>query len=124
MLGLVGIRRSNGNKMYITGIEFKTLQEHIFKKIVQMAVAMQRSLPVPIEVNPPALSASVVSDLQQIRKTITTYCIALESNTSEPEGSLLDWFESKCMKVRGSPHASQALRQQEKSAGSASESFC
>lgn len=111
MLGLVGMRRANGNKMYITGIEFKHLQELITAKIMETAVSSQRSLPIPVEVNPQALSHSVLADIQDIRRTITSYCIAIESGISEPEGSLLDWFESKCMKVRGNPHLSQALRE-------------
>ena len=97
--------------MYITGIEFKALQEQTTKKIIEMAVATQRNLPIPVEINPQALSQSVMKDIQDIRRTITSYCVALESGTSEPEGSLLDWFESKCLKVRGNSHIGQALHQ-------------
>lgn len=113
MLGLVGMRRSKGNKMYITGLEFKTLQEKTSKKLIEIAVAYHRIMPVPMEINTESLSKSIMDDLQQIRKTITHYCISLESKNSEPESVLLDWFESKCgINIRGNPQVAQALYQE------------
>ncbi|ANE54045.1 hypothetical protein [Methylomonas sp. DH-1] len=112
MLGLVGMRRSKGNKMYITGIEFKTLQEKIYKKLIEVAVASHRLMPVPMEINTEALSTAMLEDIQQIRKTITQYCVACESKLPDPETSLLEWFESKCgLKIKGNPQISQVLFQ-------------
>lgn len=113
MLGLVGMRRSKGNKMYITGIEFKTLQEKIYKKLIEVAVASHRLMPVPMEMNTEALSKAMLEDIQQIRKTITQYCVARESKLPDPESSLLEWFESKCgLKIKGNPQIAQALVQE------------
>lgn len=113
MLGLVGIRRSKGNKMYITGIEFKTLQEKISKKLIEVAVASHRLMPVPMEMNAEALSKAMLEDIQQVRKTITQFCVARESKLPDPEASLLEWFESKCgLKIKGNPQIVQALFQE------------
>jgi len=113
MLGLVGMRRSKGNEMYITGLEFRTLQEKTSKKLVEIAMASHRIMPLPMEINTEALSKAILDDTLQVRKTITQYCIARKSNTPDPESSLLDWFESKCgMKIRGNPQIAQALYQE------------
>jgi len=113
MLGLVGMRRSEGNKMYITGIEFKTLQEKIYKKLVEVVVASHRLMPVPMEINTEAHSKAMLEDIQQIRKTIIQYCVARESKLPYPESSLLEWFESKCgLKIKENPQVTQALFEQ------------
>lgn len=110
MLGLIGMRRSKGNKMYITGLEFRTLQEKTSKKLVELAVASHRLMPVPMEMNTEALSKTMLDDIQQVRKTVTQYCVALESKLPEPEASLLEWFESNCgVKIKGNPEVAQAL---------------
>lgn len=99
--------------MYITGIEFKTLQEKIYKKLIEVAVASHRLMPVPMEMNTEALSKAMLEDIQQIRKTITQYCVARESKLPDPESSLLEWFESKCgLKIKGNPQIAQALVQE------------
>lgn len=113
MLGLVGMRRSKGKKMYITGLEFKTLQENTSKKIIEVAVASHQLIPVPMEMNTEAVSKAILDDIQQVRKTITQYCVALESKLPEPEISLLEWFESKCgLKINGNPQIAKALYQE------------
>lgn len=113
MLGLVGMRRSKGNKMYITGIEFKTLQEKISKKLIEVAVTSQCLTPVPMEMNAEALSKAMLKDIQQVRKTITQYCVARESKLPDLEASLLEWFESECgLKIKGNPQIAQALFQE------------
>lgn len=112
MLGLVGMRRSKGNKMYITGIEFKTLQEKISKKLIEVSVASHRLMPVTMEINTEALSKTMLEDILQVRKTITQYCVARESNIPNPEKPLLEWFESKCgLKINENLQIAQALQE-------------
>ena len=110
MLGLVGMRRSKGNKMYITGIEFKTLQEKISKRLIEVAVASHSLMPVPMEMNAEALSKAMLEDILKVRKTITQFCVARESKLPDPEAPLLELFESKCgLKIKGNPQIAQAL---------------
>lgn len=111
MLGLVGMRRSGGKELYITGIEFKTLQEAVSKKVIATAAESQRVAPLPLEFNPEAFTRSVLTDLLEVRKTITAYCVAVKARNPEPESTLLKWFESKSgFKLENSPHVAQALQ--------------
>jgi hypothetical protein len=86
MLGLVGMRRSKGNKMYTTGFEFNSLQEQVTTQILGMAVATQRNAAIPLPINQEALSQAIAKDIQNVRRTITSYCVAMEGGASEPEG--------------------------------------
>jgi len=111
MLGLVGMQRSGGKELYITGIEFKTLQEDVSKKVIATAAASQKVAPLPLEFKPEALTRSVLADLLEVRKTITAYCVAVKSQNAKPESELLKWFESKTgFKLDKNPHVTQALR--------------
>ncbi len=111
MLGLVGMRRSSGKELYITGIEFKTLQEDVSKKVVATAAASQKVAPLPLEFKAEALTRSVLADLLEVRKTITAYCVAVKSQNPEPEAELLKWFESKSgFNLEKNPHVAQALK--------------
>jgi hypothetical protein len=99
--------------MYINGIEFKTLQEKISKKLIEVAVVSHRLMPVPMEINADALSKAMLEDIQQVRKTITQFCVASESKLPDPEASLLEWFQSKCgLKIKGNPQIAYALFQE------------
>ncbi len=112
MLGLVGMRRSKGKLMYITGIECKTIQEKIQKKLVELAIASHKIMPLTLDINAEALSTSIQDDILQIRKAITQYCVAFESGTPEPESSLFVWFESRTgMTVKENPQVTHALYQ-------------
>jgi hypothetical protein len=112
MLGLVGMRRSKGNQLYITSLEFKTLQEQIGKTLIRVAVAAQTSIPLGPEVNTGALAKVLLNELLEVRKTITKYCLALESKQLEPEAALLEWFKSKTsLDVRQHTLVRGALRQ-------------
>jgi len=111
MLGLVGMRRSGGKELYITGIEFKTLQDAVSKQVVATAAQSQRLAPLPLKLNSGDLARSVLTDLLEVRKTITVYCVAVKSRSPEPESALLKWFESKSgFKLEKSTHVAQALR--------------
>lgn len=113
MLGLVGMRRSKGNQLYITGLEFRTLQERIGKTLMRMAVAAQTSMPLGAEVNTDALPKALLNELLEVRKTITKYCLALESKQPEPEAALLEWFRSKTsLDIRQHSLVRAALRQE------------
>lgn len=111
MLGLVGMRRSKGKKVYITGIEYKTLQAKISDAYLKMVVASVMNIPDPPEVNTKAISTSVMSDLQSIRTSIVRYCIVLEQdNADNSERELLDWFKkSSAIDLTGNQHVTQAL---------------
>lgn len=111
MLGLVGMRRSGGKELYITGIEFKALQEAVSKKVMAAAAQSRRVAPLPLEFNPEAFTRSVLTDLLEVRKTITAYCIAVKSRNPEPESVLLKWFELKSgFKLEENPHVARALQ--------------
>lgn len=110
MLGLVGMRRSGGKELYVTGIEFKALQENVSKKVIATSVASQKVGPVPVASNPEALSRSILADLLEVRKMITAYCVAVKSQNPDPEAELLKWFESSGFKLDKNPHVAQALR--------------
>lgn len=111
MLGLIGMRRSGGKELYITGIEFKTLQEAVSKKVIATAVASQKVAPLPLEFKPEAFTRSVLADLLEVRKTITAYCVEVKSQNAEPEAELLKWFETKAgIKLDKNPQVAQALR--------------
>lgn len=109
MLGLVGMRRSKGNKTYITGVEFKTLQDKVREMLINSSIASQAISPVPLEVNPDALSTAIFDRLQQVRKTITQYCISNEAGAREPESALLDWFSKSGFRAKGRPQVTHAL---------------
>lgn len=110
MLGLVGMRRGNGKRTYITGIEFKQLQERVLKKVMDMSVAVRVSMPIHGG-DPQLLQKAMMNDLQQVRSTITRYCVAVESGQLEPEGALLDWFRSMTgLAAAGHPQVALALR--------------
>jgi hypothetical protein len=111
MLGLVGMRRSGGKELYITGIEFKTLQEDVSKKVMATAAASFNASPIPLEPKPDAVARSVLAELLEVRKTITAYCVALKSQSAEPEAALLKWFEEKAgLKLHKNGHIAQALQ--------------
>lgn len=113
MLGLIGMRRSKGRQTYITGIEFKTLQKRVSKNVMETAVAAHISTPLP-EANPQALQKALMDDLQQVRRAITSYCVALESGQTDPEDALLVWFQSKTsIRLQGHPQVAKALRQKD-----------
>jgi len=110
MLGLVGMRRSKGSKVYITGIEFKTLQQKVSERAAQLAVVSHRLVLPSQEMNAEAFAKSMQDNIQQVRKAITQYCLALESSQAEPEAPLLDWFESAPgLKIRNNPQVAQTL---------------
>lgn len=112
MLGLVGMRRSKGNKTYIIGIEFKTLQDKVGKILIKNAVASQGISPVSMEVNTEALSRAILDRLQQVRKTISQYCISVELGAPKPESALLDWFSEFGFSAKGRPEVAHALYQE------------
>lgn len=113
MLGLIGMRRSKGRQTYISGFEFKALQERVSRKEMEMAVAAHTSMPLP-EANLQVFQKAFADDLQQVRGAITRYCVALEFGQVEPEGALLDWFRSKTSPgLQGHPQVAQALRRKD-----------
>lgn len=110
MLGLVGMRRSKGNNVYIKGIEYKTLQEIITKKIIKLNITSQTLLGVPTENNPVTPTKNYMPEILEIQKAINSYCFSIKLGKIEPESSIINWFESRSgYNVRGNPQISQAL---------------
>jgi hypothetical protein len=107
MLGLVAMRRSNGNAKYVELKEFKLLQENMRKKI-KICRCFERFTSLPVV--PDNILDAVSNDLQNIRSSIMKYCVLRDSGEPEPESALLSWFQSRCgLSVKGKPQVAQAL---------------
>ena len=80
---------------------------------MRMAVAAQTSMPLGAEVNTDALPKALLNELLEVRKTMSKYCLALESKQPEPEAALLQWFRSKTsLDIRQHSLVRAALRQE------------
>ena len=114
MLGLVGMRRSKGKKTYITGIEFKTLVEVTFKKLVRISATSLKMIQGSEKIDAKSLTKNILDEISQVRKAITSYCVAKGANSPEPESALVEWFESNSgLAIRGNPLIAQTLNHEE-----------
>lgn len=112
MLGLIGLRRSNGNEMYVNGIEFRELQTKTSKKILEISVSTIQKAPIPLPVNAEAIGTSINSNIQQIRKALTHSCIAKKFGEPKPERLLLEWFESTSgLKIEDNSQIQRAIQE-------------
>lgn len=95
MLGLVGVRRANGNSLYITGIEFRTLRDKVLPRIKEISLDIQKCSPIPLPSNPEASRNAMQSDLISVQKTIVKCCAISSENIQDKINPLVEWFNTK-----------------------------
>ena len=109
MLALVGMRRSKGNELYITGLEFRTLQELVGKKLVQYAVRSHQVLDADVPLNPEAIAKQHLGEILQVRKHIVDYCVATKRGDASPETALITSFENQGLRISDISHVRNTL---------------
>lgn len=95
ILGVVGLRRSKGDSLYITGIEFRSLRDKVFSRIRDISIEIQKASPLPLPANPEATKEVLISDLAIVQKAIVKCCSISSETIQDKITPLTEWFCTK-----------------------------
>ncbi len=100
MLGLIGMRRSNGREGYVVGNEYRNLRDHVTQEISRFieVILDHQGYPVGDERRKQNMDRSIAmltDDLRTIQQAIVTHCYQRQKGFSTHPASLLTWYEER-----------------------------
>ncbi|EJC69544.1 hypothetical protein Rleg5DRAFT_5337 [Rhizobium leguminosarum bv. viciae WSM1455] len=107
-LGLVGIRRAEDKHLYVTGLEYKTVEKAVFDSIARESIATSMVMGSPMDKD--KMLPQLLSELQAIRKTIVQDAEARKRGETDVERPLVEWLRAQEMTITDANVIATALQ--------------
>ncbi|MGO7445145.1 hypothetical protein ACC668_10605 [Rhizobium ruizarguesonis] len=107
-LGLVGIRRAEDKHLYVTGLEYKTVEKTVFDSIARESIAASMAMGLPVDKD--KLLPQLLGELQAVRKTIVQAAEARKRGDTDVAMPLVEWLAAQGMTLRDDNVIKTALK--------------
>jgi hypothetical protein len=107
-LGLVGLRRTGKDRLYVTGIEYKTTEKSVFDLIARESIAALISAKMPVDKD--KMLPQLLGELQAIRKTIVQGAEAATRGETDIERPLVEWLRAQGLTIKDNNIVKTALQ--------------
>jgi len=94
-VGLIGMRESNGNKDYLTGTEYKILENLVSQAGIKCDFHTMDNASWGKLTNKEHIAQNHGEILKSIKIAVEDYCACVQKGISNPEKSLLSWYKEK-----------------------------